>query len=143
MERMSAGAEESNAQAHPYHALDPAAVLALLGASANGLSAREAAERLARLGPNALPAARKRGPLRRLLIASSLNVEGFTGNRVALYAIAILVVVQLAFTYAPPANALFGTAPIDADEWLAIAALAAVLFLAVEAEKAWRRRAPP
>jgi magnesium-transporting ATPase (P-type) len=73
--------------------------------------------------------------------ASSLSVDGFTGNRVALYAIAILSVLQVAFTYAPQANALFGTAPIDAGEWLAIGALAAALFLAVEAEKAWRRRA--
>jgi magnesium-transporting ATPase (P-type) len=72
--------------------------------------------------------------------ASSLNVEGFTGNRIALGAIAILVALQLAFTYAPQANALFGTAPIDADEWFAIAVLAAALFLAVEIEKAWRRR---
>jgi magnesium-transporting ATPase (P-type) len=75
--------------------------------------------------------------------ASSLSVEGFTGNRIALYAIAILVVLQLAFTYAPQANALFGSAPIGADEWLAIAVLAAALFLAVEAEKAWRRQAAP
>jgi magnesium-transporting ATPase (P-type) len=77
--------------------------------------------------------------------ASSLNAEGFTGNRIVLYAVAALAVLQAAFTYLPQANGLFHTAPIQPDEWLAIAAASVALFLTVEAEKAWRRRtaAPP
>jgi len=75
--------------------------------------------------------------------ASSLNVEGFTGNRVAVYAVLVLLVLQAAFTYVPQANALFGTAPIQPDEWFAIALAAVALFLLVEAEKAWRRARAP
>ncbi len=77
----------------------------------------------------------------RHLTASSLNQETFTGSRAALYAVAILILLQGAFTYLPQANALFGTAPLRVEHWLAIAALALALFLLVEAEKAWRRRA--
>jgi magnesium-transporting ATPase (P-type) len=75
--------------------------------------------------------------------ASSLNVEGFTGNRVAGYAVLVLLVLQAAFSYVPQANTLFGTAPIQPDEWLAVALAAVVLFLLVEAEKAWRRARAP
>jgi calcium-translocating P-type ATPase len=74
---------------------------------------------------------------------SSLGVESFTANRVALGAIGVLLLLQAAFTYLPRANALFGTAPIAAVEWLAIAGGAAALFLAVEAEKSLRRRRSP
>jgi magnesium-transporting ATPase (P-type) len=77
----------------------------------------------------------------RHLIASSLNLETFTGSRAALYAVAILILLQGAFTYLPQANALFGTAPLRGEHWLAIGALALALFLLVEAEKSWRRRA--
>ncbi len=45
---------------------------------------------------------------------------------------------QLLFTYAPVMNKLFHTAPLDAESWLRIAAVATVAFLAVELEK-WIR----
>jgi magnesium-transporting ATPase (P-type) len=70
---------------------------------------------------------------------SSLNTDTFLGSRSALYAVAILIVLQAAFTYLPQANTLFGTAPVHVEHWLAIAAAAVALFLLVEAEKAWRR----
>jgi calcium-translocating P-type ATPase len=72
--------------------------------------------------------------------ASSLSIEGFTANRVALGAVGVLVLLQAAFTYVPQANVLFGTAPIALVEWLVILGAAVALFLAVEAEKALRRR---
>ncbi|MCS6986948.1 MAG: HAD-IC family P-type ATPase [Sphingomonadaceae bacterium] len=50
----------------PVHALDSAAVLARFAVTPEGLSAAEAAARLARFGPNRLPARRRDGPLRRL-----------------------------------------------------------------------------
>ncbi|OJV48259.1 MULTISPECIES: cation-transporting P-type ATPase [unclassified Hydrogenophaga] len=50
-----------------WHASTPEAALARLSARREGLSAREAAERLARHGPNRLEGARRRGPWARLL----------------------------------------------------------------------------
>jgi hypothetical protein len=49
-----------------------------------------------------------------------------------------MVVAQLLFTYAPPMNRLFHSAPMDAGAWLRIAAVAAASFLVVETEK-WLR----
>jgi len=47
---------------------------------------------------------------------------------------------QLAFTYLPAMQAVFGTASVDAGAW-ARAGLAALAILAlVELEKLWRRR---
>jgi len=51
------------APAPPWHALPPEEVLRRLEAGAGGLSAAQAAERLARHGPNALPERRRRSPL--------------------------------------------------------------------------------
>ncbi|NMQ28996.1 HAD family hydrolase [Candidatus Accumulibacter phosphatis] len=68
--------------------------------------------------------------------ASALNRDILTGNPVALWVSAILIVFQLLFTYAPPLQQMFHTAPLDAASWLFILALGAGKFLAVEAEKA-------
>jgi len=59
---------------------------------------------------------------------------------VAVWMSALLVVLQLAFTYAPPLQRLFQTTALDALSWLVILALGALLFLAVEAGKALLRR---
>jgi len=50
-----------------WHALSAAEALTRLEATQDGLSAQEAAARLARHGANRLPQAAARGPLRRLL----------------------------------------------------------------------------
>ena len=50
-----------------WHAIEPLAALAALGAQAEGLSAEEAARRLAEHGPNRLPEAPRPGLLARLL----------------------------------------------------------------------------
>ena len=52
----------------PWHALESEAVLAALEAAAEGLSAAEAAERLAKLGLNRLPESAKRGALARFFL---------------------------------------------------------------------------
>ncbi len=57
----------------------------------------------------------------------------FSGNRVALGAAAVLVLLQLGFSYLPVAQELFQTRPPDALCWLAIVAAAATLFLAAVA----------
>lgn len=73
--------------------------------------------------------------------AAAWGREVLTGNRVALWVSATLVVLQLAFTYLPAMQATFQTAALDLQTWGFIAVLALLKFLAVEAEKAfWRAR---
>jgi magnesium-transporting ATPase (P-type) len=78
----------------------------------------------------------------RFLLASSVSLRGFFGNRYAVLAVGVLIPLQLAFTYLPMMQTLFGTAAIDLAGWGRVLAFGAVLFLLVEAEKAvlrWRR----
>jgi len=62
------------------------------------------------------------------------------GNPVAFWACVSLLVMQLAFTYAPPMQHLFRTTALDVASWLLIVALGLAKFLAVEAEKWVLRR---
>jgi magnesium-transporting ATPase (P-type) len=73
--------------------------------------------------------------------AHAFSWETFTGNLIAFWASVSLMVLQLLFTYAPPMQQLFGTAPLGAASWGLILGLALAKFLAVEAEKAVLRRA--
>ncbi|MFN7087045.1 MAG: cation-transporting P-type ATPase [Burkholderiales bacterium] len=76
----------------------------------------------------------------RYIYASVLSREGLFGNRHVLIAIAVLVPMQLLFSYAGLMQGWFGTADIDAAAWLRIVASAALLFVAVEIEKILLRR---
>jgi magnesium-transporting ATPase (P-type) len=76
----------------------------------------------------------------RYFVASALARDTLTGNPMALWASVILIVLQMLITYAPPMQALFGTAALDGASWLLITALAAAVFLAVELEKWVLRR---
>jgi len=76
----------------------------------------------------------------RFLVASALRPASLSGARPALIAAAIVIGLQLAFTYAPPLQLLFGSAPIDAGAWLFAVAIAAGVFVAVEVEKSVVRR---
>ena len=72
---------------------------------------------------------------------SALNLEVLTGNRVAMWVAGILVVLQLLFTYAPPLQQVFDSAPLGWTSWAVILGLAVAKFFAVELEKAfWRSR---
>ncbi|MDP3522043.1 MAG: HAD-IC family P-type ATPase, partial [Hydrogenophaga sp.] len=71
----------------------------------------------------------------------AFRLETLTGNRMAALVLAILVVLQLLFTYAPTLQLLFHSVPLDAASWGLILLLGALLFCAVELEKAWLRRA--
>ncbi|OPF62845.1 HAD-IC family P-type ATPase [Hydrogenophaga sp. H7] len=66
--------------------------------------------------------------------------ETLTGNPVALGVAALLVGLQLLFTYAPPLQRLFHTTPLHASSWAMILAMGAGVFVLVEAEKALLRR---
>lgn len=72
--------------------------------------------------------------------ATAFTRDTLLGNPVAVWTSAITLVLQLLLTYAPPMQKLFGTAALDAPTWGVIGALAAAMFVAVEAEKAWLRR---
>jgi magnesium-transporting ATPase (P-type) len=76
----------------------------------------------------------------RHFVAHSLARDTLTGNPVAFWVSLGLIALQLAFTYAPPLQALFRTTPLDAAAWTLILGLALAKFLAVEAEKAVLRR---
>jgi magnesium-transporting ATPase (P-type) len=80
----------------------------------------------------------------RSIDGSMLGPQAFKGNRVALWAAAAILVLQLAFTYAPPLQMLFATAALPAASWGPVLAAAAATFLMVEGEKAvaraWARR---
>jgi magnesium-transporting ATPase (P-type) len=57
------------------------------------------------------------------------------GTRAVWSAVGIVAVLQIAFTYLPIANTLFGTAPLSPLQWVLCLAIGAVAFLIFEAEK--------
>ena len=63
--------------------------------------------------------------------ASAFHWEIFSGNRVAVWMCALLIVFQLLLTYAPPMQAVFQTAALDAVSWAVILGLGLLKFLAV------------
>jgi magnesium-transporting ATPase (P-type) len=64
---------------------------------------------------------------------------GFWSNPWVPAGCGIMLILQLAFTYVPAMNALFGSAPVGADSWLKATAAGAVAYVVVEAEKKLRR----
>ena len=71
----------------------------------------------------------------RYITAPVFSWQGFTGNRYVLIAIAILIVLQLAFTYLAPLQLLFGTTAIDFEIWLLILVVSSSVLFLVEVEK--------
>jgi cation-transporting ATPase F len=51
-----------------------------------------------------------------------------------------MVVLQLFYTYAPPMNQLFHSAPIGIMDWVHIVAVSLVIYLVIGVEKSIRRR---
>jgi len=76
----------------------------------------------------------------RYILEPSLNREALFGNRYVLIAVALVLGLQMLFTYAPPMQHLFGTVALDADTWLQIVLIAATVFPLVELEKWLMRR---
>ncbi|GAV20958.1 Ca2+-transporting ATPase [Mariprofundus micogutta] len=75
----------------------------------------------------------------RYLLAPSLTHEGISGNRYALYAIALLITFQIIFTYTPPMQLMFGTANMSIDAWIRVVTVASSVLFLVEAEKLFLR----
>jgi calcium-translocating P-type ATPase len=76
----------------------------------------------------------------RYMTASVLNWKGLVGNRYVLYAIGILLIFQIGFTYQPHLQMLFGTRGIDFSLWARIIMVSASVLLLVELEKVIIRR---
>ena len=71
----------------------------------------------------------------RYLIAPSLTIDGLTGNQYVLYAIGILIVFQLVFTYFPPMQALFATTNMTLETWIKVITVSSSVLFLVEIEK--------
>ena len=75
----------------------------------------------------------------RYLLAPALTYEGLSGNRYVLYAIGLLIVIQLSFTYLGPMQALFATTAMSAEAWMRVIVVASSVLVLVELEK-WALR---
>jgi Ca2+-transporting ATPase len=64
---------------------------------------------------------------------------GLGSNKPLLGAVALTIALQMAVIYVPAFNTVFKTAPLSAFELAICLAASAVVFVAVEIEKAWRR----
>jgi len=71
----------------------------------------------------------------RYLSAPVLTPAGLFGNRWVLLAVAVTVLLQLAFIYAPPMQFLFDSRPLSVADWGRILAVSVSILLLVEAEK--------
>lgn len=71
----------------------------------------------------------------RYLLVPVRTWQDFTGNPYVLFSIAILVVIQVTFTYLPFMQSMFGVAAIDASAWARIIGFGVLLFIVVEVEK--------
>lgn len=79
----------------------------------------------------------------RYLLLPVFSKEGFLGNRYILYAIGVLLILQLLYTYSPIMHELFNSSPMQLMDWARVILVAMSIFLLVELEKyviRWRRR---
>jgi Ca2+-transporting ATPase len=75
----------------------------------------------------------------RSLVYSPFKI-GFFSNRWLIGGVALIIVLQMLFTYAPFMNAIFGSAPLGFDAWWRLMAFGVFTFSVVELEKWLRRR---
>ncbi len=71
----------------------------------------------------------------RYITESVLTREGLLGSRYVLWAILIVMLFQLLYTYLPLMQLFFKSAPLPAEAWLRITAAGLILFILVELEK--------
>ena len=71
----------------------------------------------------------------RFITEPALSRKGLLGNRHALAAIAVLMVMQMGFTYLPPFQLLFGTTALNLETWAVIVAISSSVLFLVELEK--------
>ena len=71
----------------------------------------------------------------RFLLESSFTYRGLFGNRYVLYAIGVLLLFQMGFTYLGPMQALFSTTAMSLDAWLRVFTVSSSVLILVEIEK--------
>ena len=71
---------------------------------------------------------------------SALRKELFTTNPVSWVCVAVMLALQLAFTYLPFMQAAFQTTPVGAAAWAVPVLVGVIVFAAVEVDKLIRRR---
>ena len=76
----------------------------------------------------------------RSIFAPVINRAGLTGNRYVLLAIGTCVLLQLAFTYTPVMQGLFGSTGLSPLEWLKVLGAGLLVFFVAEFEKFVMRR---
>ena len=76
----------------------------------------------------------------RYLHMRSLTWRGALGTPAVLGAVAIVIIAQFLFTYAPFMNAIFESRPLEVGDGALIICLGLGLFLSLEAEKLLMRR---
>lgn len=76
----------------------------------------------------------------RSLFGSVLSREALLGNRAVLVTIALCLVLQALFTYAPPLQNLFNSVGLSLEQWLRVLLAGLVLFSLAELEKWLVRR---
>ena len=75
----------------------------------------------------------------RYIVRASFGAARLLSNHVALLAVAALLLLQAIFTYAPPFQRWFGTAGLQALDWLWVLGVGLAVFVLVEIEKAVTR----
>lgn len=71
----------------------------------------------------------------RHILASVLNREGLFGNRYVLLAIAVCIPLQLAYTYWPVLQGIFGSTGLNGEQWLKVLGAGLLVFFGAELEK--------
>ena len=71
----------------------------------------------------------------RSIFGSALNWQGLFGNRVALLTIGACLILQMFYTYVPFMQNTFGSAPLNAREWLEVLGAGLLVFFGAELEK--------
>ena len=76
----------------------------------------------------------------RYLKESAFSVKGIFGSKIVLGAVAIIVALQIPFTYMPIFQRIFETASIPLSDWVRIIVCTFMVFIIVEIEKMFLRR---
>lgn len=76
----------------------------------------------------------------RYLLEPSFSMSGPTGNRYMPYAIGVLLLFQIGFTYFAPMQTLFATTAMSIEAWLRVTLVTSSVLVFVEIEKLLLRR---
>jgi magnesium-transporting ATPase (P-type) len=64
---------------------------------------------------------------------------GVYSNKWIMVGILLMLLLQIVYTYLPPMNTIFQSAPLDLETWLRILILAVIAYIIIESDK-WIRR---